>query len=187
MATHENSKSKSKSVKKHDGSSLPAVQPAPSAHLPDVPASFDPNRPAGRGRGPHVLPTLAALAPAIAAELASPSFASDVGSKQDTSALADAVITASAWREEKTRTQQWLRYVSQGDASVWGVVLKELDRLRNAFEYAASCEPSIRARYPQLSERFRAKSAVGVRAGVTRAKNRAKTSSNGAPAPTVSH
>ena len=97
------------------------------------------------------------------------------------------VITASAWREEKVRTQHWLRYVTQGDASVWGVVLKELERLRKAFEYAASCEPSIRARYPQLAEMFRAKSAAGVRAGVTRAKNRAKKPSDGAPAPAVSH
>lgn len=181
MATNKNSKSKS--VKNHNGSSLTAIQPAPSAHPPDVPAGFDPTRPIGRRS--HVWATLAALAPAIAAELSSPSFASDVGSKQDTAALADAVLTASAWREEKTRTQHWLRYVTQGDASTWAVVVKELERLRNAFDYAASCEPSIRARYPQLAEMFRARSAAGVRAGATRAKNRAKKSSNGATAPAV--
>jgi hypothetical protein len=185
MSTLNNNKSKSKNVKNHNGSSLAAVLPAPSAHLPDVPAGFDSSRPIARG--PHVWATLTALAPAIAAELASPSFASDVGSKQDTSALADAVITASAWREEKIRSKNWLRYVTQGDASVWGVVVKEIERLRKAFEYAASCDPSIRARYPQLAEMFRAKSAAAVRAGATRAKNRAKTSSNGASPPVVSH
>jgi hypothetical protein len=187
MATRKNSKSKSKNVKVVVGSHLAAVQPAPSSQIPDVPPGFDPRRPVGRGQGPHVGATLAALAPAIAAELASPSFASDVGSKQDTSALADAIVTASAWREEKIRSQSWLRYVSEGDASVWSVVLKELERLRNAFEYAASCDPSLRARYPQLTEMFRAKSAAGVRGGATRARNRAKKSSNGASAPVVSH
>jgi hypothetical protein len=185
MATHK--KSNSKNIKLQNGSRLAAIQPAPSAHPPDVPAGFDSSRSVGRGRGPHVWTTLAALAPAIAAELASPSFASDVGSKQDTSALADAVITASAWREEKLRSQSWLRYVTQGDASVWGVVLRELERLRKAFEYAASCDPSIRARYPQLAEMFRARSAAGVRAGATRAKNRARKTSVGATAPAVSH
>jgi hypothetical protein len=180
MTTRKNSKSHN--LENHDGSRLAAVKPAPSAHPPDVPAGFDPSRPITRG--PHVWTTLAALAPAIAAELASPSFASDVGSKQDTSGLADAIVTASAWRDEKIRSKNWLRYVTQGDASVWSVVVKELERLRNAFEYAVSCDPSIRARYPQLSEMFRAKSAAGVRAGATRAKNRANKSSNGA---TVSH
>jgi hypothetical protein len=183
MSTHK--KSKSKNIKVQNGSRLAAIQPAPSAHPPDVPAGFDPSRPIGRG--PHVWSTLAALAPAIAAELASPSFASDVGSKQDTSELADAVITASAWRDEKVRSRNWLRYVTQGDASVWSVVLKELERLRQAFEYAASCEPSIRARYPQLAEMFRAKSAAGVRAGATRARNRTKKTSVGASAPAVAH
>jgi len=183
MATRKNSKSKN--VKVQTASGLAAVQPAPSAHPPEVPAGFDPSRPLVRG--PQVWATLAALAPAIAAELASPSFASDVGSKQDTSALAHAVMTASAWRDEKIRSKNWLRYVSQGDASVWSVVVKELERLRNAFEYAASCDPSVRARYPQLAEMFRARSAAAVRAGATRAKNRAKSSSDGAPAPAVSH
>ena len=186
MTTRKNSKSKN--VRVRSGSALSTIQPAPSAHPPQVPAGFDPSRPLGRT--PRVWATLAALAPAVAAELASPSFASDVGSKQDTSALADALIVASAWRDEKVSSQSWLRYVSQGDASVWGPVLKELERLRKAFEYATSCDPGIRARYPHLTETFRARSAVGVRAGATRAKNRVKNRANasdGAPAPAVSH
>jgi hypothetical protein len=156
------------------------ASPAPHEHAPDAPSGFDASQP--HQRPPAVWMTLSGLAPSVAKEVSSPSFVEDFGLKQDPSLLADALAKGTAWREEKLRAETWLAYVRQGDASVWRIVLKELERFRKAFEYAVSCDASLAARYPHITEMFRARSAQGVRAANSRAKNKKK----GAPANTGS-
>jgi hypothetical protein len=149
-----------------------SVTPPPQEQAPGAPASFDPKEPVGHDV--KVSPTLVALASLIGQELSSPSFESDFGSKLDPSSLTDGLAKASAWRAEKVRSRGWLAYITQGDASAWRFVNKELERFRQVFECAVALDASVRARYPQTAEMFRAKSAVGVRAGATRARNKVK-------------
>jgi hypothetical protein len=150
---------------------LQVAPPAPTQHAPAVPANFDLTQRVGRGAG--IWPTLATLAGPMATEVKSSStFADDFGTKVDQTAFAEALSTVAAWRDELDRANDWAAYVRAGSAANTRSAQKQLERFRGAFEHAASIDPTVAKRYPQLTEVYRSQSMRGTRAANTRANNK---------------
>ncbi len=186
MTTHTKSQS-TKSTKSHtstaatsadtsktvtqNGSVLQAVPTPPTASAPPVPANFDLTQKVGRGNG--IWPTLATLAATTATEIqSSQTFSDDFGSKVDQAAFAQSLGYAGAWRSEWEAASHWLVYTRVGTAASVRAAQKQLERFRGAFEHAASLDPTVAKRYPQLNELYRSQSARGTRSANTRANNK---------------
>ena len=177
---------KMKSSKKKSVTSKlpPKVTPAPTQGAPSAPAGFDTSQKVPRGSG--VPPYFGSLASHVSAELlAAPTFAADFGNKQDPNEIAKSIDVAVAWEKETRAAKGWLTYVAIGLVASYAAARKEVDGFRRAFEYASSLDPTIPTRYPSTEALLRARSAVGARGALTRAKNRAAKAAPAAPPPAI--
>ena len=153
--------------------SVAVVPSPPTTQAPAPPAGFDPTAPIGRGASPWA--TLTGLAPQVAAEiLGASTFAADFGAKLVPKDIAAALTLASAWRSQRTAAEAWAKYVKSEDGQAWRAAMRQLVRLKKAFDALVAADPAATNRYPQLAETFRARSASGTRGAKTKADKKAE-------------
>ena len=164
-----------------------SVPAPPTAAVPTAPVGFDPTTmiiPRGGGRARA---SVASSAANVSAEIEnSTTFTQDFGTKIPAPELAGLLADAAGWRQVRNESSAWLDYVKYGDAQVWLVVQRELERFRKVYAAAVAIDASVPARYPKLDALFQAMSAPAKRAVSTRKKKKAQATTPAAVPATAS-
>jgi hypothetical protein len=152
---------------------LPLANPPPAVGAPATPPGWKKSKWIKPREGLRPTATQAdAVAPAAAELQASTTYVADFGANAPSAAaLAHDLSTASQWREEWSKTRDWLAYCSEQrrlweDASLAGVAT-----LKPAYDYAVSRDPTVAKRYPSTKRLVAARSEVSTRAAARRKAN----------------
>jgi hypothetical protein len=179
----------------------PAPAPVPPPFTPPgdlppvaaVPAPRPGWEPTPRKRkGPQGLrpkATQAANASAVAKELTeSATYGTDFGSRAPAAAQVAFVITnAAKWRETWQAAKKFLAYSAEQRATWDNEALVHMDKLKPAFDYVTSRDPTVAEKYAATSKYLGATNAIAARAATVRkanAKAKAKgTNGTATPSP----